>query len=54
MVDLDWKFRFEKDLDKIFAAPAFVIEFNHFITTETGQKWLKSEHGLRYIEWQEL
>ncbi len=52
MVDLNWKMRFEK-LDNIFARPEFIIQFNQFINTEYGKKWISSENGQRYIKWQE-
>ncbi len=52
MVDLNWKIRFEK-MDNIFHRAEFLIEFNQFIHTEIGQKWLKSEEGQKFIKWQE-
>lgn len=51
MVDLNWKIRFEK-MDDIFSHPDFMIELNSFLATDTGKKWLKSENGKRYLEWQ--
>lgn len=52
MVDLNWRLYSEK-FDKIFANSDFIIQFNQFLATEVGQKWLTSEYGKKYIEWQE-
>lgn len=52
MVDLNWRIRFEK-LDDIFACSSFIIRFNEFITTDTGKKWLNSNEGKQFTEWQE-
>jgi len=52
MVDLNWRIRFEK-LDNIFSCSKFIIQFNRFMTTETGRKWLTSEEGKKFQLWQE-
>ena len=52
MVDLNWKIRFKK-LDDIFACSNFIIQFNEFITTETGKKWITKKEGKKFVEWQE-
>lgn len=52
MVELDWKMRFEK-LDKIFHRPEFLMEFTRFLNTEYGKKWINSENGKRFTQWQE-
>lgn len=51
MVDLNWRMRFEQ-LDNIFCNPYLLIELNRFLETETGKKWLNSENGKKYLEWQ--
>jgi len=51
-MNLDFKMRAEKNLDKVFHSADFMIEFNNFLPTEEGQKWLKSEFGHRFVEWQ--
>jgi hypothetical protein len=51
MVDMDWRIRFEK-MDKIFSNLDFVSQFQEFLHTEVGKKWLKSENGQKYIKWQ--
>ena len=52
MVELNWKMYSEK-LDKILARTEYLIQFNQFLNTETGQKWLTSENGKKFIAWQE-
>ena len=53
MVDLCWRIRFERNLDKAFNDPEYMIDFNHFLPTEEGQRWLKSEQGQLFLKWQE-
>lgn len=52
MVDLNWRMYSEK-LDKIFSDPKFLLEFNNFLPTETGKKWLKTTEGLKFVKWQD-
>lgn len=51
MVDLNWHIRFGR-LNYMFAKTDFVCSFSEFIHTDTGKKWVDSEEGKKYLEWQ--
>jgi len=52
MVDLNWRIRWEK-MDHIFNNSTFVIQFNEFLNTVSGKKWLETEEGKKYQLWQQ-